>query len=50
MGTIKLTWNDIHQALYNLANEVDLKNFDCILTPNRGGLIITGRSFDRKDF
>lgn len=42
MGTIKLTWNDIHQALHNLANEVDLKNFDCILTPNRGGLIITG--------
>lgn len=42
MGTIKLTWNDIHQALHNLANEVDLKNFDCIITPNRGGLIITG--------
>lgn len=42
MGTIKLTWNDIHQALHNLTNEVDLKNFDCILTPNRGGLIITG--------
>ncbi|MGI7717456.1 hypothetical protein ACNGMK_09450 [Campylobacter coli] len=41
MSTIKLTWNDIHQALYNLTNEVDLKNFDCILTPNRGGLIIT---------
>lgn len=41
MGTIKLTWNDIHQALHNLTNEVDLKNFDCILTPNRGGLIIT---------
>lgn len=41
MDTIKLTWNDIHQALYNLTNEVDLKNFDCILTPNRGGLIIT---------
>lgn len=42
MGIIKLTWNDIHQALHNLTNEVDLKNFDCILTPNRGGLIITG--------
>lgn len=42
MSTIKLTWNDIHQALHNLANEVDLKNFDCIVTPNRGGLIITG--------
>ncbi|HEG0266797.1 TPA: hypothetical protein SB288_001758 [Campylobacter coli] len=42
MGTIKLTWNDIHQALHNLTNEVDLKNFDCILAPNRGGLIITG--------
>lgn len=41
MSTIKLTWDDIHQALYNLTNEVDLKNFDCILTPNRGGLIIT---------
>lgn len=41
MSTIKLTWNDIHQALHNLTNEVDLKNFDCILTPNRGGLIIT---------
>lgn len=42
MDTIKLTWNDIHQALHNLTNEVDLKNFDCIITPNRGGLIITG--------
>ncbi|EKN8003858.1 hypothetical protein PYY25_001891 [Campylobacter coli] len=42
MGTIKLTWNGIHQALHNLTNEVDLKNFDCIVTPNRGGLIITG--------
>lgn len=41
MDTIKLTWNDIHQALCNLTNEVDLKNFDCIVTPNRGGLIIT---------
>lgn len=41
MNTIKLTWNDVHQALHNLTNEVDLKNFDCIITPNRGGLIIT---------